>query len=161
MPRAHRGVAPRPRSKSILAVTTRRSLPRTWSEDDSLCEFTSAAELDHPSLDLPPRSKPLHPRPKLDFPCPGGAGLRQNVHVAGSDRIGIEQRVARRQLRLDAAQFGVAHHAVDDEMGDVNALRVYENLGQRRGSLFKLMAVSLNQTQCSCGLKRRNPGQKE
>src|SRR5262249_49353539 len=35
----------------------------------------------------------LHPRPQLDLPRPGAAGLMDEVHVALGDGVGVEQAV--------------------------------------------------------------------
>ena len=68
----------------------------------------------------PGASERLDPRPEFELPGPGAARLAQGVQIGLGDRLGIEQRL-RTVGVLDAA--GAADSAVDDEMGDMDAVR--------------------------------------
>src|SRR5271165_2362918 len=62
--------------------------------------------------------KPLHPRPQLDLPGPGAAGLRDEVKIGLRDRLGIEHAVG---LVGGLRSARAADAAVDHHMGDVDA----------------------------------------
>src|SRR5215831_9226252 len=65
-------------------------------------------------------SELLHPRPQLDLPRPGAAGLMDQVHVALGDGVRVEQAVGM-VCGLGAARTLDA--AVDHDVSDVDALR--------------------------------------
>src|SRR6266436_4438474 len=65
------------------------------------------------------RSEFLHPRPQLNLPRPGAAGLMDEVYVGAGDGVGIKQAV-RIVGRIRPARAFYA--AVDDDMRDMNAL---------------------------------------
>src|SRR4051794_37439338 len=66
------------------------------------------------------RSEALDPGTQLDFPSPRAARLAQNVDVGLRNGIRIEHGVRLRGVRRTR---GAPDHAVDDEVGDMNALR--------------------------------------
>src|SRR5271167_2285338 len=72
---------------------------------------------------LPPADallKALDPGPQLDFPGPGRARLMEHAEIGRGDRVGVQHAVGLIR-RLDPA--GIADRAVDDEVGDMDALR--------------------------------------
>src|SRR5262249_18336530 len=65
-------------------------------------------------------SELLHPRPQLDLPRPGAAGLMDEVHVAAGDGVGIEQAV---WIVRGLGAARALDAAVDHDVSDVDALR--------------------------------------